>query len=284
MGIVIDGKNLAQKILEDLRKQVDYLRIKGIVPTLAVIMVGNNTSSKVYIKNKSNACEKIGVKFEEYYFEKNIENATLIKLIKKLNARKDVNGILIQSPISEHLDMNELANCIDYKKDVDGLNCINIGKLSIGEECFIPCTALGVMKIFEEYKIPIKRKHVVIVGRSNLVGKPLIQCLLNQDATVTICHSKTENLEQITQRADILISATGKENLITENMIKKNAIVIDVGITRNNQNQIVGDVEFEKVKQQAEYITPVPGGVGPMTIAMLLSNVIKATKKQNKLV
>lgn len=275
---LINGKELAKKIRGELKIEVDELRKKGIIPKLAVIMVGNDKASEVYVRNKSKACNEIGIEFEEFLLDSNIKQEELINLINDLNARKDIHGILLQSPIPEHLNIREAFNTIDYAKDVDGFNPINVGKLSIGEDCFISCTPHGVVKMLEEYNIPVEGKRAVIIGRSNIVGKPLIQCMLNKNATVTVCHSKTKNIEEITREADILIAALGKPKFVKADMVKENAVVIDVGINRNEEGKLVGDVDFENVSKKASYITPVPGGVGPMTIAMLMNNVVKAAK------
>ena len=277
---LINGKELAKKIRGELKLEVDNLRKDGIIPKLAVIMVGNDKASEVYVRNKSKACNEIGIEFEEFLLDSNIKQEELIELIKKLNNRKDVHGILLQSPIPEHLNIREAFDTIDYRKDVDGFNPINIGKLAIGEDAFVSCTPYGVIKMLEEYNIPIEGKRAVIIGRSNIVGKPLIQCLLNKNATVTICHSRTKNIDEITKEADILIAALGKPKFVKENMVKENAVVIDVGINRNEEGKLVGGVDFENVSKKASYITPVPGGVGPMTIAMLMNNVVKAAKQQ----
>lgn len=282
MAEIIDGKKLAKKIREELKIKCDELKQKGIYPKLAVIMVGNNPASKVYVRNKSNACADVGVEYVEYLLEENIEQEELIELIKKLNEDKTINGILLQSPIPMHLDINEAFKTITYIKDVDGFSPASVGKLCIGEDTFISCTPYGVMKMLEEYNIDLNGKHVVILGRSNIVGKPLIQCCLQKNATVTICHSKTQKLEKITKQADVLISAIGQPEFVKTDMIKDKAVVIDVGINRNKDGKLVGDVDFENVKEKVSYITPVPGGVGPMTIAMLMNNVIKAAEEQTK--
>lgn len=282
MAEIIDGKKLAKKIREELKIKCDELKQKGIYPKLAVIMVGNNPASKVYVRNKSNACADVGVEYVEYLLEENIEQEELIELIKKLNEDKTINGILLQSPIPMHLDINEAFKTITYIKDVDGFSPASVGKLCIGEDTFISCTPYGVIKMLEEYNIDLNGKHVVILGRSNIVGKPLIQCCLQKNATVTICHSKTQKLEEITKQADVLISAIGQPEFVKTDMIKDKAVVIDVGINRNKDGKLVGDVDFENVKEKASYITPVPGGVGPMTIAMLMNNVIKAAEEQTK--
>lgn len=278
---LIDGKELSKKIRKELKLEADRLRQKKIIPKLAVILVGDDSASKVYIRNKSKACENVGVEFEEILLDSNTSMEKLLSIIDGLNVRKDINGILLQSPIPKGLDIQEAFERIDYKKDVDGFNPINVGKLMIGQDTFISCTPYGIIKMLEAYNIEIEGKHAVVIGRSNIVGKPLSQCLLNKNATVTICHSRTRNLSEITRTADILISAVGKTDMVTADMIKDGAIVIDVGMNRNDEGKLVGDVDFEKVKEKASYITPVPGGVGPMTIAMLMNNVIKATKLQN---
>ena len=282
MAVIIDGKELAKKIRSELKVEADELKANGIFPKLAVIMVGDDKASKIYVKNKSKACEEIGIEYEEFIMDANISMDELLDLIEKLNNRDDIHGILLQSPIPKNLDINQAFNKISYKKDVDGFHPINVGKLVIGQDCFISCTPFGVIKMLEEYGIEIEGKNAVVVGRSNIVGKPLAQCLLSKNATVTVCHSRTQNIDEITSKADILVAALGKPKFIKENMVKDGAVVIDVGINRNEEGKIVGDVDFETVSQKASYITPVPGGVGPMTIAMLMTNVIKAAKNQNK--
>ena len=282
MATIIDGKKLAKKIRENLKIECDELKKKGIKPKLAVIMVGDDPASKVYVRNKSRACDEIGIEYQEYLLSDNITQDELLKLIKKLNNDKTVNGILLQSPIPENLDINEAFKTITYLKDVDGFTPSSVGKLCIGEDTFVSCTPLGVIKMLEEYNIDLNGKDVVILGRSNIVGRPLIQCCLQKNATVTICHSKTNNLKEHTKRADVIISAIGKPKFVTADMVKDNVVVIDVGINRDENGKLVGDVDFENVEKKASYITPVPGGVGPMTIAMLMHNVIKATKEQYK--
>lgn len=275
--VIIDGKELSKKIRGQVKEEVENLNKKGIYPKLAVIMVGEDPASKVYVRNKSKACNEAGIEYEEFILNENIEMDELLSLIENLNNRKDIHGILLQSPIPKHLSIDKAFETIDYRKDVDGFHPINIGKLALNKQTFISCTPHGVMKMLEEYGIELKGANVVILGRSNIVGKPLAQCLLNKDATVTICHSKTKNIEEITRKADILISAIGKPKFVTANMVKEGAVVIDVGINRL-ETGIVGDVDFEEVSKKASHITPVPGGVGPMTIAMLLNNVVIAAK------
>lgn len=278
MAILIDGKELARKTRQNLKIDCDNLKSKGIIPKLAVIMVGDNPASKVYVKNKSKACEEVGIEYEEFLLDENTTQKALISLIEQLNEREDVSGILLQSPIPAHLDINEAFRTISPKKDVDGFHPVSVGKLTLGQDTFVSCTPYGVIKMFEEYNIDLEGKNVVIIGRSNIVGKPLIQCCLNKNATVTVCHSRTKDLAEHTKRADIVIVAIGKAKFLKEDMVKDGAVVIDVGINRGEDGKLCGDVDFENVSQKASYITPVPGGVGPMTIAMLMNNVIKAAK------
>jgi len=278
MGAIINGKELAAKVRANLKTEVEELKKQGINPKLAVIMVGNDASSAVYVRNKSKACNEIGIEFEEFLLDENINIGELLEVIDKLNNRDDVHGILLQSPIPKHLDIRKAFNSISYQKDVDGFHPINIGKLAIGEESFVSCTPAGVMKMLEEYGIEVQGKNAVVIGRSNIVGKPLANLLLNANATVTTCHSKTKNISEIAKNADILIAALGKPKFVTEDMVKEGAVVIDVGINRNEDGKLIGDVDFEKVEPKASYITPVPGGVGPMTIAMLMQNVVKAAR------
>ena len=281
MANIIDGKLLASKIMKKLKEEVNSLKQEEICPKLAVIMVGNDKASEVYVRNKSKACNEVGIEFEEFILKEDITMQQLLAIIEKLNNRKDIHGILLQSPIPKHLDIRKAFNTINCQKDVDGFNPINIGKLMIGEDTFISCTPYGVIKMLEDNNIKLEGKNAVVIGRSNIVGKPLAQCLLNKDATVTVCHSKTQNLEEITRQADILLVAIGKPEFVTAKMVKEGATVIDIGINRNEEGKLVGDVKFDEVSQKVQYISPVPGGVGPMTIAMLLNNVIKAAKQQN---
>ncbi len=279
MATILDGKEVARKTRERLKNKVEELKQKGIVPKLAVIMVGEDGASKIYVRNKSKACEELGIEYEEYLLGDDTTQEKLLELINELNERTDVNGILLQSPIPKHLDINEAFRTIAPNKDVDGFNPINVGKLVLGQETFVSCTPFGVIKLLEEYNIEIEGKNAVVIGRSNIVGKPMLQCLLNKNATVTICHSKTKELKDITKKADILVCALGKTKFVTADMVKEGAVVIDVGINRNEEGKVCGDVDFEEVSKIASYITPVPGGVGPMTIAMLMNNIIKASQK-----
>lgn len=276
MAEIIDGKELAKSIRLELKEEVEKLKQEGIFPKLAVIMVGDDKASKVYVKNKSKACEEIGIEYEEILLDETTTMEKLLEVIENLNNREDIHGILLQSPIPKHLDIYQAFNKICPEKDVDGFNPINVGKLVIGEDSFVSCTPYGVIKMLERYNIDIEGKNAVIIGRSNIVGKPLIQCLLKKNATVTVCHSKTKNIAEITKKADILVAALGKAKFVTKDMVKEGAVVIDVGINRNEDGKLAGDVDFEEVEKIASYITPVPGGVGPMTIAMLMNNVVKA--------
>lgn len=278
MAEILDGKALAKKIRKELKVEVENLRKKGIIPKLAVIMVGDNSASQVYVRNKSKACLKAGIEFEEFLFEENISEEKLLDTIEMLNNDDKVHGILLQSPVPKHINIQKAFEKILPKKDVDGFNAVNVGKLSIGQDAFISCTPFGIIKILEEYNIETEGKNAVILGRSNIVGKPMIQCMLNKNATVTVCHSKTKNIGEIIKNADILIAAIGKPKFVTENMVKDGAVVIDVGINRLEDGSLCGDVDFENVSKKASFITPVPGGVGPMTIAMLIYNVVKAAK------
>lgn len=276
MPKILDGKELAQKIRSNLKIKVDELKLEGIHPKLAVIMVGEDPSSKIYVRNKSKACEEIGIEYEEFLLKDTIQMEELLKLIDTLNKRQDVHGILLQSPIPNNLDINLAFKSIVPEKDVDGFNPVNVGRLCLNQDGFVSCTPFGVMKLLEEYNIDVEGKNAVIIGRSNIVGKPMAQCLLNKNATITICHSKTKKLDKITKTADILISAVGRPKFVKKNMVKEGAVVIDVGTNRLEDGKLVGDVDFDEVAPITSYITKVPGGVGPMTIAMLMTNIVKA--------
>lgn len=280
MAQIINGKELAKNIRLKLKEEVEELKKAEINPKLAVIMVGEDKASKVYVKNKSKACEEVGVEFEEYLLPANTKMKDLLELIEKLNNDITIHGILVQSPLPEGLDANEAFKTISPKKDVDGFNPINVGKLSLNQDCFVSCTPFGIIKMLEAYNIAIEGANAVVIGRSNIVGKPLAKCLLNKNATVTVCHSKTKNLKEITSKADILVAAIGKPKFVTADMVKEGATIIDVGINRMEDGKLVGDTDFENIKEKVNYITPVPGGVGPMTIAMLMYNVVKAAKQQ----
>ena len=278
MPEILDGKELAQKIRSNLKIKVDELKLEGIHPKLAVIMIGEDPSSKIYVRNKSKACEEIGIEYEEFLLKDTIQMEELLKLIDTLNKRQDVHGILLQSPIPNNLDINLAFKSIVPEKDVDGFNPVNVGRLCLNQDGFVSCTPFGVMKLLEEYNIDVEGKNAVIIGRSNIVGKPMAQCLLNKNATITICHSKTKKLDKITKTADILISAVGKPKFVKKNMVKEGAVVIDVGTNRLEDGKLVGDVDFDELAPITSYITKVPGGVGPMTIAMLMTNIVKAAE------
>lgn len=279
---LLDGKKVSQLTKDRLKEKVEILKQEGITPKLAVIMVGSDSASQIYVRNKSKACDYIGIKFEEHLLPEETKQEELLNLIEELNNKKEINGILLQSPIPRNLDINEAFRKISPEKDVDGFHPVNVGKLVLGQDTFISCTPFGIMKILEEYNIDIEGKNAVVIGRSNIVGKPMIQCCLNKNATVTVCHSRTKNIDEITRNADIIISAIGKPKFLKADMVKEGSVVIDVGINRLDDGSIVGDVDFDEVSKKTSYITPVPGGVGPMTIAMLLNNVVKATKIQMK--
>ena len=275
---IIDGKLLSTEVREGLKAEVELLKEKGIIPNLAVILVGEDKASQIYVKNKSKACQDVGIKYEEFILPASTTMEELLSLIDDLNERKDVHGILLQSPVPKHLNIDKAFERISPEKDVDGFNPINVGRLCLKQDGFVSCTPAGIMRMFEKYKIELAGKNAVVLGRSNIVGKPMSLCLLNKDATVTICHSKTKKLSEITKQADILVVALGKTKFVTKDMVKEGAVVIDVGINRTNEG-LFGDVDFEDVKEKASYITPVPGGVGPMTVAILMSNVVKSAKK-----
>ena len=275
---IIDGKKVSQKVRDEVKEQVNELKAKGISPKLAVIMVGENPASKVYVRNKSKACSEVGIEFEEYLLPETTKQDELLNLIDKLNNDKSVHGILVQSPLPNALDSQVAFQRILPEKDVDCFNAVNVGKMVIGLDGPLPCTPAGVIRLLEEYNIDIEGKNLVVLGRSNIVGKPMGLLALRKNATVTICHSKTKNLKEITSKADILISAIGKPKFVTQDMVKQGACVIDVGMNHDENGKLCGDVDFENVKEIASYITPVPGGVGPMTIAILLSNCVEAAK------
>ncbi len=276
--IVLNGKELAKKIQSKIKEDVELLKKASITPGLAVIMIGDDPASQVYVKKKAEACKEVGIYSIVHEMPKNIKEEAIIDTIKLMNENQNINGILVQLPLPSDVNQTKILESIDPKKDVDGFHPYNMGRLSLNLDSFVPCTPLGVMKIFQEYNIDVKGKDVCIVGASNIVGKPMAALLLNEFATVDICHIYTKDLKEHTKRADIIIVAVGKAGLITKDMVKDGAIVIDIGINRLENGKLVGDVDYENVAPKCSYITPVPGGVGPMTIAMLLSNTIKATK------
>lgn len=280
---LLDGKKLSIKIKEQLKKEVAKLKEKGVIPGLAVILVGNDPASQTYVKMKKNACNEIGIYSVVHEFPETITQKELISTIDMINENPNIHGLLIQLPLPKHIDTTKILERVSPKKDVDGFHPYNMGRLVEGLDTFAPCTPLGVMELFKEYNINVKGKDVCIVGASNIVGKPMWALLLNEFATVDICHIETKDLKSHTLRADIVIVGVGKVNLITQDMIKEGAIVVDIGINRLENGKLVGDVDFENVSKKASFITPVPGGVGPMTIAMLLKNTIKAAKNLKEL-
>jgi len=269
---IIDGKAIANEIEEEIKLEVSKLTRK---PGLAVVLVGENPASQVYVNNKGKMCEKIGIKSFTYRLQEDTSEEELLNLIKNLNEDENVDGILLQHPVPSHIDEMKAFNTISCDKDVDGFNVVNRGRLTVGEDAFVACTPLGVIEMLKREKIEIAGKNCVIIGRSNIVGKPLAELMLKENATVTVCHSKTNNLKEITKTADILVAALGKPKFVTEDMVKDGVVVIDVGINRVD-GRLVGDVDFEDVSKKSYAITPVPGGVGPMTIAMLMKNVMKS--------
>lgn len=276
-AVIIDGRSLAAKIREDVRSEI--LRC-GIRPCLAVVMIGDDPSSAIYVRNKEKACAEIGIKNETYRLPINTSQSEAEQIVKDLAERADVHGILVQLPLPPHLDEQKLLSLIPTEKDVDGFSDKNVGSLLLGKECLIACTPYGITELIKNYGIEIEGKRAVVVGRSNIVGKPVALLLLGENATVTVCHSKTRDLAQITRQADILVVAIGRAKFITADMIKPGAVVIDVGTNRVD-GKLCGDVDFENAKEVAGYITPVPGGVGPMTIAMLMKNTLIAAKRLN---
>ena len=276
MAVIIDGKKASGEILRFLQLMVADIKLKhNIVPTLAVILVGDDPASKVYVSKKEEMAKKIGFNSLMINLPDGTTQEEIADKIEELNQNDDVNAILVQLPLPDYLDSHSLINGISPMKDVDGFTPYNAGLLATGKESVVPCTALGIMKLLEEYNIQLAGKNVTIVGRSNIVGKPLAHLMMAKNATVTVAHSKTENLKEHTLNADILVCAIGKKHLITADMVKDGAVVIDVGITRGEDGKLTGDVDFENVKEKASFITPVPGGVGPMTIAMLAYNTYK---------
>ena len=277
MAQIIDGKLVSAKVKEQVRNEVTALKEQGITPGLAVIIVGDDPASRVYVNNKKKACADVGFYSEEYALPAETTMKQLLGLIDELNTRKDINGILCQLPLPKHLDEKEVINRIDSSKDVDAFSPVNVGKITIGEYDFLPCTPAGVMELLAHYNISAEGKNCVVIGRSNIVGKPMALLLLHQNGTVTVCHSRTQNLADVCKNADILVAAVGKANFVTADMVKDGAVVIDVGMNRLD-GKLCGDVKFDEVSKKASYITPVPGGVGPMTIGMLMKNTLKAAK------
>lgn len=280
---LIDGKQISAEVKEKVKNEVAELAKKGITTTLAVIIVGEDPASKIYVSNKKKACEALGIKSLEYALPADTTSEELLKLIRTLNEEKSVNGILCQLPLPRHLNETEIINAISPEKDVDAFHPQNVGHIMIGDYDFVPCTPAGIIEMLDYEGISAEGKRCVVIGRSNIVGKPMSMLLLHRNGTVTTCHSRTENLAEICRSADILVAAVGKANFVTADMVKPGAVVIDVGMNRAD-GKLCGDVDFEAVKEVASAITPVPGGVGPMTIAMLMKNTLTAAKKQNSLI
>ncbi|MCR4599991.1 MAG: bifunctional methylenetetrahydrofolate dehydrogenase/methenyltetrahydrofolate cyclohydrolase FolD [Acetatifactor sp.] len=281
MPTIIDGKAISTKIKDELKEQVAKMKADGIKLCLAVIQVGADPASCVYVRNKKKACEYIGIESLSYELPEETTQDELLGIIKELNARKDVNGILVQLPLPKGLDEEKILDAIDPLKDVDGFHPMNVGNLSIGRKGFVSCTPAGVIQLLKRSGISIEGKECVVVGRSNIVGKPMSMLLLRENGTVTTAHSRTKNLQEVTKRADILVAAVGKPRMITADYVKEGAVVIDVGIHRNEDNKLCGDVDYENVAPKCSAITPVPGGVGPMTIAMLMKNCVESYSLQN---
>lgn len=278
MAILIDGKAISTQIKDELKEEVTQLKAHGICPCLAVIQVGNDPASSVYVNNKKKACAYIGIESLSYSLEETVTEEELLSLIKELNENNDVNGILVQLPLPKHIDEDAVIQAISPSKDVDGFHPETVGQMCIGTKGFLPCTPAGIIQLLKRSNIDIEGKECVVVGRSNIVGKPMAILLLRENGTVTIAHSRTKDLTTITQRADILVAAVGKPKFIKKEHVKEGAIVIDVGIHRNADNKLCGDVDFDDVIDYVSAITPVPGGVGPMTIAMLMNNCVETVR------
>ncbi|MEE1320876.1 MAG: bifunctional methylenetetrahydrofolate dehydrogenase/methenyltetrahydrofolate cyclohydrolase FolD [Acutalibacteraceae bacterium] len=279
---LIDGKEVSAFIKNQVKQETDKLREKGIEVSLAVIIVGNDPASRVYVNNKKKACEATGIISYEYALPEETTQDELLGLIEKLNADEKINGILCQLPLPSHIDEQKVIDTISPLKDVDCFHAVNVGKLWLGDYDFASCTPMGVIHLLDYYNIDVTGKNCVIVGRSNIVGKPMASLLLEKSATVTVCHSKTQNLTEFTSNADVIIAAVGRAKFITADMVKDGAVVIDVGINRDENGKLCGDVDFENVKEKASYITPVPGGCGPMTIAVLMKNTLVAAEIQGR--
>ena len=281
MAVILDGKAVSAKVKEEVKEEVEALKKQGVSVGLAVIIVGNNPASRTYVNNKKKACEAAGILSEEYALPEETTQEELLALVEELNDKDSINGMLCQLPLPKQLDEEAVIAAISEKKDVDAFSAVNVGHIMIGDYTFLPCTPAGIMEILRRYNIDVAGKECVVIGRSNIVGKPMAMLLLHQNGTVTICHSKTKNLKDVTSRADILVAAVGIPHFVTADMVKEGAVVIDVGMDRDENGKLCGDVDFAAVEPKASYITPVPGGVGPMTIATLLKNTVTAAKQQN---
>ena len=278
MAYIIDGKLVSARLREEIKAEAVTLTAEGRAPGLAVILVGEDPASQVYVKNKEKGCDEVGFYSEKYLLAENTPESELLELIEKLNKDPKIDGILVQSPVPKHIDYKKVVDTIDPSKDVDAFSPVNVGKIMLGEYDLAPCTPAGVMELIASTGTDISGKNCVVIGRSNIVGKPMSMLLLHANGTVTVCHSKTANLKEVTRNADILVAAVGKADFVTADMIKPGAVVIDVGMNRNAEGKLTGDVAFEEAEKVASYITPVPGGVGPMTITMLLKNTLTARK------
>lgn len=279
MAKIIDGKKVAQDTRAEIAEGVENLKTEtGIIPGLAAVLVGDDPASQIYVRNKRKACENVGIYSEEHTLPSETTEEELLELVNKLNNDDKIHGILVQLPLPDQINETNILRTVSPLKDVDGFHPENVGRLVEGNPRFISCTPFGIIKMLDYYNIEIKGKEAVIVGRSNIVGKPVSLLLLHRHATVTICHSRTRDLEEVTRRADILVAAIGRANFITEDMVNEGVVVIDVGINRNEEGKLTGDVDFDRVKEKASYITPVPGGVGPMTITMLLWNTLESAR------
>ena len=277
---IIDGKKISAEIKEEAKLEVAALNENGISVGLAVVLVGNDPASKVYVNNKKKACEALGIVSSEYLLPEDTSEEELLSLVRKLNSDDSVDGILVQLPLPRHLDEKKVIETISPDKDVDAFHPINVGKIMIGDYIFAPCTPAGIIELIERSGISIEGKSCVVIGRSNIVGKPMSMLLLHKNATVTICHSRTKDLKEVVRGADIVVAAVGRAKFVTADMVKEGAVVIDVGINRMDDGKLCGDVDFENVADKCSYITPVPGGVGPMTIAMLMKNTVAAAKQK----
>jgi methylenetetrahydrofolate dehydrogenase (NADP+) / methenyltetrahydrofolate cyclohydrolase len=275
---IIDGKEIAKRKKQEIAVEVEELKKSGVTPGLAVVIVGDNQASQTYVRNKQKTCKELGMHSVLIEYKENVSEEELLSKIEQLNVDDSIHGILVQLPLPGHINEMKVIETISPEKDVDGFHPVNIGRMMIGQEAFLSCTPYGILVLLKETGIELEGKDVVVVGRSNIVGKPVGQLLLNENATVTYCHSRTKELEKLTQSADIIIAAVGKAGFITKNHVKEGAVVIDVGINRNSEGKLCGDVAFNEVKEKAGYITPVPGGVGPMTITMLMYNTLKSAR------
>ncbi|WP_297487695.1 bifunctional methylenetetrahydrofolate dehydrogenase/methenyltetrahydrofolate cyclohydrolase FolD [uncultured Cetobacterium sp.] len=282
---ILDGKSVSQKVRDSIKEEIKELKEKtGRVPGLAVIQAGDNLASKIYVSSKIKQCSEVGIESKNYIMSENISEDELLKVIDDLNVDDEIDGILVQLPLPDHINTPKVIEQIILTKDVDGFKPENLGKVVLGDKtALISCTPAGILRLFNEYKIELEGLDIVVIGRSNIVGKPMTALLINEGATVTVCNSRTKNIKEKTKNADVIIVAIGSSKFLTEDMVKDNVIIIDVGINRDENNKLCGDVDFENVKNKASFITPVPGGVGPMTIAMLLDNTLKAFKTNKQI-